>query len=170
MVIKFYLTNAQKESKLRIAIYLERSYQLKIASKFTIEPKHWDSKNQRAKKSMIGYDVFNQSLDDLKMNVLKYVWELPLREKPDWNQLTLHLRSYLQPEKLKQQIVELKTNEQVLVSVINVFLVARSVEYKPETARKFNVLEAVLLDFQEDRKKPILVMDVSFALFEEFRL
>jgi integrase len=171
MVIKFYLTNAQKESKLRIAILIGRSYQLKIASKFTIEPKHWDSKNQRAKKTMIGYEVLNQSLDELKMNVLKYIRELQLIEKLDWNQLTLHLRSYLQPEKLKRShILELKPNEQALVSVINVFLVARTVEYKPETTRKYKVLEVVLLDFQEVRKKPILVQDVSFALLEEFRL
>ena len=73
MVIKFYLTNAKKESKLRIAIIIGRSYQFKIASKFTVEPKHWDSKNQRAKKTMIGYEVLNQSLDELKMNLLKYI-------------------------------------------------------------------------------------------------
>ncbi len=171
MVIKFYLTNAKKESKLRIAILIGRSYQLKIASKFTVEPKHWDSKNQRAKKTMIGYEVLNQSLDELKMNVLKYVRELQLKENLDWNQLTQHLRSYLQPEKLKRSnIQELKHNEQALVSVINVFLIARTVEYKPETARKYKVLEVVLIDFQEVRKKTVLVQDVSFALLEEFRL
>jgi integrase len=170
MVIKFYLTNAQKECKLRIAIVIGRSYQFKIASKFTVEPKHWDSKNQRARKTMIGYEVLNQSLDELKMYLLKYIRELQLKENLDRNQLTQHLRSYLQPEKLSQlNIRELKHNEQALVSVINVFLVARTVEYKPETARKYKVLEVVLLDFQEVRKKPILVKDVSFALLEEFQ-
>ncbi len=50
MVIKFYLTNAQKEIS-EDTILIGRSYQsLKyIASKLTVEPKHWDSKNQRAK-------------------------------------------------------------------------------------------------------------------------
>jgi site-specific recombinase XerD len=107
----------------------------------------------------------------LKMNLLKYIRELQLKEKLDRTQLTLHLRSYLQPEKLElPHILELKPNEQALVSLIDVFLVARTVEYKPETARKYKVLEVVLLDFQEVRKKPILVQDVSFTLLEEFRL
>lgn len=171
MVIKFYLTNAQKESKLRIAIMTGHACQLKIASTFTVDPKHWDAKNQRAKKTMIGYEVLNQSLDELKMNVLKFIRELQLREKLDWNQLTQHLRNYLQPDKVKRPpIVELKPNERTLVSVIDSFLTARTAEYKPETARKYKILEAVLLDFQEHRKQVIHIQGVSFALLEEFRL
>jgi integrase len=171
MVIKFYLTNAQKESKLRIAILIGHSCQLKIASTFTVDPKHWDSKNQRAKKTMIGYEVLNQSLDELKMNVLKYIRELQLRENLDWNQLAQHVRNYLKPEKVKQPpVVELKHKERTLVSVIDSFLIARTAVYKPETARKYKILEAVLLGFQEHRKQVIYIRDVSFPLMEEFRL
>lgn len=171
MVVKFYLTNPQKESKLRIAVVASSFHQFKATTVFIVNPDHWDSKNQRAKKTMIGYEVLNQSLDELKMNVLKFIRELQLREKLDWPQLAQQLRNYLQPEKVKRpQIVELKSNEQPLVPVIGSFLTARTAEYKPETARKYKILEAVLLDFQEHRKQVIHIQGVSFALLEEFRL
>ena len=171
MVIKFYLTNPQKESKLRITVVAGRFHQFKATTEFIVNPDHWDSKKQRAKKTMIGYEVLNQSLDELKMNVLKYVRELQLREKLDWPQLTILLRAFLQPEKVKQPLtVDLKPCNSNLVSVIDVFLTARTAEYKPETARKYKVLEAVILEFQKFRKQDIQLSDVSFPLMEEFRL
>ena len=171
MVIKFYLTNPQKESKLRITVVAGRFHQFKATTEFIVNPDHWDSKKQRAKKTMIGYEVLNQSLDELKMNVLKHIRELQLREKLDWPQLTTLLRTFLQPEKVKQPpVVELKPKERTLVSVIDSFLIARTAVYKPETARKYKILEAVLLGFQEHRKQVIYIRDVSFPLMEEFRL
>jgi len=171
MVIKFYLTNPQKESKLRITVVAGRFHQFKATTEFIVNPDHWDSKKQRAKKSMIGYEVLNQSLDELKMNVLKHIRELQLREKLDWPQLTTLLRTFLQPEKVKLPLtVDLKPNNRTLVSVIDVFLKARTAEYKPETARKYKVLEAVILEFQKFRKQDIQLSDVSFPMMEEFRL
>jgi len=171
MVIKFYLTNPQKESKLRITVVAGRFHQFKATTEFIVNPDHWDSKKQRAKKTMIGYEVLNQSLDELKMNVLKHIRELQLREKLDWPQLTTLLRTFLQPEKVKLPLtVDLKPSNLTLVSVINVFLKARTAEYKPETARKYKVLESVILEFQKFRKQDIQLSDVSFPLMEEFRL
>lgn len=171
MVIKFYLTNPQKESKLRITVVAGRFHQFKATTEFIVNPDHWDSKKQRAKKSMIGYEALNQSLDELKMNVLKHIREIQLREKLDWPQLTTLLRTFLQPEKVKLPLtVDLKPSNLTLVSVINVFLKARTAEYKPETARKYKVLEAVILEFQKFRKQDIQMSDVSFPLMEEFRL
>lgn len=171
MVIKFYLTNPQKESKLRIVFVLGRLQQFKTTTEFMVHPKYWDAKNQRAKKSMIGYEALNQSLEELKMKVFKFIRELQLKETLDWPQLKQHLRNYLNPEQIEQsQTIDLKPNNRSLVSVIDVFLVARTAEYKPETVRKYKVLEAVILEFQKFRKKDIQLSDVSFPLMEEFRL
>ncbi len=171
MVIKFYLTNPQKESKLRIVFVLDRLQQFKATTEFMVSPKYWDAKNQRAKKSMIGFEALNQSLEELKMKVFKFVRELQLKETLDWPQLKQHLKNYLNPEQAEpSQPVDLKPNNRTLVSVVDVFLTARTAEYKPETARKYKVLEAVLLEFQRFRKQDIKLSDVSFPLMEEFRL
>lgn len=171
MVIKFYLTNPQKESKLRIVFVLGRLQQFKATTEFMVRPKYWDAKNQRAKKSMIGYEALNQSLEELKMKMFKFVRELQLKETIEWPQLIQHLKNYLNPDQEELPLtVDLKLNNCTLVSVIDIFLTARTAEYKPETARKYKVLEAVLLEFQKFRKQDIQVSDVSFSLMEEFRL
>jgi integrase len=171
MVIKFYLTNPQKESKLRIVFVLGRLQQFKATTEFMVNPKYWDSKNQRAKKSMIGFEALNQSLEELKMTVFKFVRELQLKETLDWAQVKQHLKNYLNPYQAEpSKADDLKPCDRPLVSVINVFLAARTAEYKPETARKYKVLEAVLLEFQKFRKQEIHLSDVSFSLMEEFRL
>lgn len=171
MNVKFYVRKSRKECKIIICIYPDRSNQLKLSTEHTIDVDQWDAKKQRAKKSMIGYEVLNQSLEKLKLEVLKHIRELKLQDVTDWSELKQHLKNYLNPEQAEpSQTVELKPNNCNLVSVIDIFLTARTAEYKPETARKYKVLEAVILEFQKFRKQDIQLTDVSFPLMEEFRL
>lgn len=171
MNVKFYVRKSSAESKIIICILKDHVNMLRLSTEHTISVNHWDVKSQRAKKSMIGYEELNDALGDLKMDVLKQIREFKLQGITEWSILKQNLKKYMHPEQAKPSYAdEINLKEITLVQMIDAFLAARIAEYKPETARKYKVLEAVLLDFQEFRKKNVHLSDISFTLMEEFRL
>jgi len=57
-----------------------------------------------------------------------------------------------------------------LEGIIELFLKARSAEYKPETARKYRILLTVWQQFEAYRKKKLCIDELSYTVMEEFRL
>ena len=73
MIIKYYLAPGNKESTIRVCFYENKDHQFKVHTNFRIEQKYWDKKHQRAKKSMLGFDSFNEELDLYKLDLLKQI-------------------------------------------------------------------------------------------------
>ena len=172
MNIKFYVRQSRKESKIIIGIIKDRSNVLKVSTEYKIPVKYWDSKRQRVKSSMHGSDELNQLLEQLKLDVFKQVRELKLDGVTEWADVKIRLRNYLKTGSIADAPdASLQPDLSIgLVSMINVFLDAKTAEYKPETARKYKVLQSVLVEFEILRRKNILLSDISFPLMEEFRL
>ena len=61
---------------------------LRLSTEHTISVNHWDAKSQRAKKTMIGHEQLNDTLDNLKMEVLKQIRDYKLQGVTEWPVLT----------------------------------------------------------------------------------
>ena len=145
---------------------------LKVSTEHKIPVKYWDSKNQRVKSSLDGFDELNQLLEQLKLDVLKQLRELKLSGVSDWTEVKIYLRNYLKSGNKDTATETLFKHDlnALFVPVIDEFLEAKSAEYKPETARKYKVLVAVLLEFEKRRKSKVILSTISYSLLEEFRL
>jgi hypothetical protein len=144
---------------------------LRLSTEHTISVNHWDAKSQRAKKTMIGYEQLNDTLDHLKMEVLKQILEYKLHGVTEWPVLKQYLKKYFRPESAERiDGSDSRSSNHSIVQMFDVFLAARMSEYKPETIRKYKILQKVLISFQKFRKKKIQLSDISFSLMEEFRL
>ncbi len=172
MVIKFYLTRPEVESKLRLVCIYSRKQQLKFTTEHLVHPKYWDAKNQCVKNSMLGSDELNHLLELMKLDVFKCIRELKLEGINEWADMKISLLNYLKTGSKDgaSQAQFKKDLSASFISMIYEFLGAKSAEYKPETARKYKVLEAVTLEFEKYRRSKILLSDISYPLLEEFRL
>lgn len=172
MNIKFYVRKSREECKIIIGIIKDRSNVLKVSTEHKIPVKYWDSKNQRINSSMDGSDELNLLLEQLKLEVFKQIRELKLDGVTDWPDVKVRLRNYLKTGNVDTASEVLFKHDLSVsfVSLIDAFLNAKSAEYKPETVRKYKVLEAVLLAFEKHRKSKVLLSGISYPLMEEFRL
>lgn len=172
MNIKFYVRKSREECKIIVGFIKDRANVLKVSTEHKIPVKYWDAKNQRVKSSMDGFDEFNQLLEQLKSDLFKQIRELKLDGVSDWAELKERLKNYLKTGSIE---VFPESHSQPykgfgLTAIIDVFLSAKTAEYKAETARKYVVLQSVLVEFEKYRRKNILLSDISFPLMEEFRL
>jgi integrase len=171
MNVKFYVRKSCTESKIIICILKDHANMLRLSTEHTISVNHWDAKSQRAKKTMIGYEQLNDTLDHLKMEVLKQILEYKLHGVTEWPVLKQYLKKYFRPESAERiDGSDSRSSNHSIVQMFDVFLAARMSEYKPETIRKYKILQKVLISFQKFRKKKIQLSDISFSLMEEFRL
>jgi Phage integrase SAM-like domain len=171
MNVKFYVRKSCTESKIIICILKDHANMLRLTTEHTISVNHWDVKSQRAKKTMIGHEQLNDTLDNLKMEVLKQIRDYKLQGITDWPVLTKHLKKFFHPESLElTEDSNSKSSIHLLDQMFDVFLASRMSEYKPETIRKYRILLMVLISFQKFRKKRIQLSDISFSLMEEFKL
>ena len=88
MNVKFYVRKSCTESKIIICILKDHANMLRLSTEHTISVNHWDAKSQRAKKTMIGHEQLNDTLDNLKMEVLKQIRDYKLQGVTEWPVLT----------------------------------------------------------------------------------
>ena len=163
MIIKLYLADGKKECAIRACFFVDRNHQLKVHIPFKIESKHWDRKNQRAKKNLHGFESFNERLEFYKFELLRKIRVMGFDETKDW-------------EKLKSSIKELvKTgNDQeckstTLVNGIDLFIEVRANEYKQGTIRKYEVLKILLGHFKEKYNLDLKTENLNYSTVEKFR-
>jgi hypothetical protein len=134
MNVKFYVRKSCTESKIIICILKDHANMLRLSTEHTISVNHWDAKSQRAKKTMIGYEQLNDTLDHLKMEVLKQILEYKLHGVTKWPVLKQYLKKYFRPEAVERiDGSDSRSSNHYIVQMFDVFLAARMSEYKPET-------------------------------------
>ena len=172
MVVKFYLTKPNTESKLRLVCTYSRKEQLKFTTNHLVHPNYWDAKQQCVIDSMEGAEELNLILQQFRLDVLKKIRELQLKGVTDWPELKDRLHNYLKNgvSNSSKKVKEQKTLSIALTSLFEQFLAAKSADYKSGTVKKYNVLKAIIIEFEEHRKTQITLKEVSYSLLEEFRL
>jgi integrase len=172
MVVKFYLTKPKVESKLRLVCTYNRGNQLKFSTQYSLHPKYWDAKKQCVDDSMQGSTELNHLLEQLKLDVLKQARELMLIGITEWIELKDRLGNYLKTGSTESVVVTQSSNNLSieLTSSINLFLNAKSIDYKPGTVRKYLILQSILKEFEKYRYNKITLAGVTYPLMEEFRL
>ncbi len=95
MNIKYYLSNGKNECAIRACFIINRSNQFKANIPFKIEPKYWDSKNQLAKKSLHGFEVFNERLLFYRLDLLKQIRLMNLDGITDWEKLKVSIKHHI---------------------------------------------------------------------------
>lgn len=172
MVIKYYLTKPNQESKLRLVCIFSRTEQLKFTTEHRIHPKFWDSKQQKATDKMDGSSELNLLLEELKLCVLKQFRELKLQGVTVWPIIKEKLLLYLKTGSAKGDTEQgaSKSLNFDLRTMIDVFIASKTVEYKPTTVKKYKLLKSILGEFETYRNKKIKLSEISYSLLEEFRL
>jgi integrase len=168
MNIKFYLKQTRNDASILICIINGINQTLKMTTGYFVSERYWDKKLQCVKSSMQGADELNELLIQLKLEVLKQIRTYQLEGKSDWHYISTSLKRHLQKKTLLQ--VPEKVTATSINEVIPKFLLARSAEYKEETARKYLILQTVWKQFEEHRKAKVNISELSFSIMEEFRL
>ena len=106
----------------------------------------------------------NHLIEKLKFDVLQLVRELKLNGVSDWLEIKQRLTNFIKTgSEIAATTIEIKPVSAIrLTDVIDSFLTAKSAEYKPETARKYKVLQSVLSEFEKFRTKDILISEFPF--------
>lgn len=162
MKIKFYLNPSGVDSTLRVSIYKNKNQQVKITTDYSIQKRFWDQKNQRARKSMTGFEEFNAILLDFKNDLSKQINKLILM-KYDWEVIKTNIKNYLKTGNLTPQ------NNEPLTSLIDKFLEDRKFEYKYETRRKYIILKKLITDYETMYSITLVASNLDYQRLESFR-
>jgi len=170
MNVKFYAREGKTDSKIQICVITDRRQTLKVSTKIVIPKGTWDSANQQVKMNFIGAEELNETLLQTKLDVLKQYRKLNLDGIVEWSELMPRLKNYIKTGKTEPTVTKREEENLGMEEAINQFIRVRSIDYKPETIRKYIVLQAVWSQFEEYRKKCVGVMALSYPVLEEFRL
>ncbi|MFK5968659.1 MAG: site-specific integrase, partial [Candidatus Marithrix sp.] len=162
MKIKYYLNATTNESTLRVSVYKDKTRQFKTSTKYSIQKKYWDQKNQRVRKSMDGYEQFNTVLNELKQDISKQI-NLQIIEKQAWNILKRNIQLYIKTGNLESKKTELIT------CLIDSFISDRRNEYKYETTRKYQILKTLIIKYQSKYKVVLSTSNLDYTITDSFR-
>jgi len=163
MNVKFYLSDGKRECTLRACIIADRNHQFKVQIPFKIEPQYWHKKDQCAKSSMKGSDVFNESLHQYKLDLLKQIRLMNLDGIKDWENIKNRLKSYIKTGEFKNVKAE------TIKSVIVKFIETKRNEYKPGTIRKYHILSTLIQLFETKYNIAMSSSNIDYSLTEKFR-
>ena len=93
MNVKFYVRKSCTESKIIICILKDHAKMLRLTTELTTSVNHCDAKSQRAKKTIIGYEQLCDTLEHLKMDVLKQIREYKLHGVTEWPVFKQYIKS-----------------------------------------------------------------------------
>jgi len=163
MNIKFYLSSGKKERTLRACFIKNRLNQFKVQIPFKISPNYWDNKGQTAKNNMHGADAFNESLQLYKLDLMKQIRLMNLDGITDWDIIKSNIKCYI---KTGQNSVVKKSN---IIDSIDEFLKSKSVDYKPETIRKYKILQTLIESYEHKYKFTLSTEMLDFSIVDQFR-
>ncbi len=163
MNVKFYLSSGKKECTIRACLIIDRKRQFKINIPIKIEEKYWDSKKQQAKKSMHGYEVFNQDLEYFKLDLLQKIRLNGLENHGSWDAFKQGVTQLIKTGTLKTE------KSCTVLDGISLFIEARSKEYKPGTVRKYHILKTLIEQFETKYLLNITTDNLDYSLVEKFR-
>lgn len=163
MIIKYYLAPGNKESTIRVCFYENKDHQFKVHTNFRIEQKYWDKKHQRAKKSMLGFDSFNEELDLYKLDLLKQIRLMGFDNVKDWDSLKVNIKNYIKTGNY------VRSKSDLLLNAIQFFLRLKTNEYKPGTIYKYQVLITLIKHYQKKHKTILHTNELNFLSVEKFR-
>jgi len=163
MIIKYYLTEGKKECSIRACFYVNKTNQFKTNISFKIESKYWDYKNQLAKKTMHGFEEFNESLEFYRLELLKQIRLMDLDGIDDWDQLKHNIKELIRDGEYQ------KRKSIVLKSGIDYFIKIRANEYKSGTVRKYKILKTLISHFEHKYKVVLSTDNLDYSAVEKFR-
>jgi len=163
MNIKYYLSNSKKESTIRACFITDRNHQFKIQTSLRIEPKYLDKKIQRAKSTIHGSEVFNESLTELHLDLLKQIRIMKLEGIYEWHTIKQRLKAYMQTGSFDNQ----KSSK--LISAIEHYLYSEKNESRKETVRKYKILRSLIQQFESKYKSTLITASLDFTVVEKFR-
>lgn len=169
MKVKFYSRKGKNDERVIVCLIFSREQMLKVSTKHSIPIGTWNKSEQQVDSSVIGADELNEALLKLKLDILKQYRLLCLDEVTEWEVIKSKLQSFVITGSTENKKQEEDTKDLGMVDAVSQFMEARSVEYKRETIRKYEVLQAVWLQFESHRKKSVSVLTLSFTVMEEFR-
>ena len=163
MNIKFYLSNGKKEKTIRACFIQNRNRQFKLQIPFKIEERYWDHKNQRAKTSMHGADIFNESLEIYKLELLKQIRLMGSSDYENWDNLKTNIKLFV---KTGKNSLNKSAN---LAICIDYFITERSNEYKHGTIRKYQILKTLIKHFEGVYSITLSTNNLDYKHVEKFR-
>ncbi len=163
MNIKFYLSNGKKERTIRACFIIDRNHHFKVQIPFKVESKYWDHKNQMAKKSMIGADDFNESLQIYKLELMSQIRLMKLNGIIEWDKLKNGIKLFIKAGNYKVD------KSVTILSGIDTFISSKSKEYKPGTVKKYLVLKTLIGHFETKYKTRLTTNNLDFETLEQFR-
>ena len=156
----FYLK--EPKSGAPTLIYLFCSFggnRLKYSTGEKIHPLDWNEKNQKAKKSFVGYYSINGYLEKIKQLATDLIRDFVSNDKP----LTIEtLRTGLN-DRLKGAAAKILTPIELIDTYIEV---NRSLK-KPNTLKKFATLRNHLKDFEKVKKFKVTFESINLTRFDE---
>lgn len=163
MIIKYYLAKGKKECALRACIYQDKNHQFKVHLPFKIESKYWDSKKQLAKKSMVGYELFNERITIFRLELLQEILLFKSDEIDSWDNLKTGVKSHIKTGKFRT------SKSTSLTQSINTFIKAQANEYKSGTIRKYLILQTLIGHFETKYKIKMNTDNINYSMVDKFR-
>lgn len=169
MNVKYYAREGKTDAKIQICLIHSRTQTLRVTTRHVIPIGVWDKSSQQVNTKVNGADELNETLLQDKLDVLKQYRTLNLNGITNWSDLTPRLKNYIKTGSVELESIQTTEEKLGLEEAIRRFLIAKEVEYKPETNRKYSVLLTVWQHFEKHRKKRVYVSKLSYSIVEEFR-
>jgi len=148
-----------KETRIYIALIIDRKRIIKVRTPYTILPKEWDFKKQGRKDILAASIEFNNKLQELRKDIL-HKYEETITDHPDYDDqaVSMVLKEY-GATKGKPK----KDNNKDFFSILEDFISYLKGEVTPGTVKKFVTLKKSLLAFISENK---VYENLSFALID----
>jgi integrase len=137
-------TLSLKETRIYIAVIIDRLRVIKIRTPYVILPKEWDFKKQGKRDTLAGSIEYNSKLQELRKDMLSKYDEI-IKEHPDWslsavaNELKIFGKTKGKPQ---------NDNNADFFQILEKFITYLDGEVAPGTIKKFNTLKKSLRTFE----------------------
>lgn len=148
-----------KETRIYVAIVIDRERVIKIRTPFTILPREWDFKKQGKKDILAGSIEFNDRLQDYRKDFLQK-YEDTIRKNPDYD---THGVSAVVKEYASNKGKPMKDPVQSFIQILEEYINYLKGEVTPGTVKKFITLKKSLQAFVGENKD---YQNLSFALID----
>ncbi len=161
--VHFYLRDPLSETE--TLIYLTLSFEgrkYKFSTKESLHPKFWNKQEQKARKSLTGYEEINDSLSKKAADYVKAV------------RLLKNLNERITTDTLNRKIDEInkvvnKDNKTFLGFIEN-FIKSSELRVAEGTIKSYKTTQAVLLRFQQSRNRRLEFNSIDLNFHDEFEM
>lgn len=158
--INFYLKEPESTSDSIILLsYYNKNFRFKFSIGESIDPKKWNSQNQRAKRTFVGAQELNQFIESIEEVVQKFIrTTLSHGEELTSKAIRSHLKNFLNKT---DKVVEPKFFES-----LTQYLKVKEGKLSFNYLRTVKTLQNHLLEFQTKEKYKIDFKNIDLAFYE----